>query len=80
VAPDLRSLGTQVNGVAPGTSLGDKVKQVQADLAVSDTTDACSGLANFIGLVKAQNGKKLTMPQSASYVQQAQNIEAEIGC
>jgi hypothetical protein len=67
-------------GTTLGTSLTDKLTQIQAYVAANNKAGACSGLVNFIGLVNAQKGKKLTVAQATSFVQQAQNIEAVLGC
>ncbi len=78
-AEQLSTLLTQVNGVAPGSSLADKVKQIQAYVAANDKANACSGLANFIGQVNAQKGKKLTVSQAASFLKQVQDIKTALG-
>ncbi len=80
IVDPLVSLLTQVTGVGPGTSLADKVKQIQANVAAGNKAGACGGLVNFIGLVNAQKGKKLTSTQAASFVAQAQYIETTLGC
>jgi molybdopterin synthase catalytic subunit len=70
----------QVTGVAPGTALSDQAKQIQAYITANDKVDACNGLAKFIGLVKAQTGKKLTQAQASTYIAEAQAIESSLGC
>ena len=79
-AEQLSTLLPQVTGVGSGTSLADKVKQIQAYVAANDKANACSGLTDFISAVKAQSGKKLTVAQATSFSAQAQNIEAALGC
>ena len=56
------------------------MKQIEGYVAANDKTDACSSLNAFINEVKAQSGKKIITTQAASFVAQAQNIEATLGC
>ena len=79
-AAQLSALLTAVTNVAPGSSMADKLKQVQAYLAINDKTSACRGRKDFISLVKAQSGKKLTVAQVNSFIAQASNIRATLGC
>jgi hypothetical protein len=84
VTPDAahqtQTLLTAVTGVAPGSSLAAKVKQIQRFIAANDKKDACSMLGAFVSQVKAQNGKQLTAAQAASFTAQAVSIEATLGC
>jgi len=79
-AAQLSALLTAVTNVAPGSALVSKIKQVQGYVAINNKASACSGLTDFIGLVKAQSGKKLTGAQAASLIAQATNIRASLGC
>jgi len=76
----LAYLLTAVTGVGPGTSLADKVKQIQGYVAANDTTAACGGLSTFIALVKAQTGKKLSTAQAVLFTQEAESIKVLLGC
>jgi hypothetical protein len=78
-ADQLTELLGAVTGVGSGSSLAE-VKEIQADVAASDKTDACGSLTAFISEVKAQTGKKLNAKQAASFIQRLQNIEAALGC
>jgi hypothetical protein len=69
-----------VTGVGPGTSLADKVTQIQTYFDAGDTADACGTLAAFINEVNAQTGKQITTAQAASFIAQAQTIEGALGC
>ena len=80
VNDQLTALYNAVHSTPPGKSLGDKVKQIQAYVAVNDKTDACIALNSFIGLVNAQKGKKLTNAQVTSFVAQANAIKTTLGC
>ena len=79
-AGQLADLLAQVTGAGPGKSLADKVTEIQELVAADDLTDACSGLADFVRLVEAQAGKKLTGSQAAAFTAQAQKIETALGC
>ena len=79
-AEQLAALQTAVTGVGPGTSLADKLTQTDDYVAVNDKTDACGSLNAFVNQVNAQTGKKITRMQAASFIGQAQNIGATIGC
>jgi hypothetical protein len=78
-------LGQVVAAVGSGTSLGDKLSQVQADLATNAKSDACVTLAAFVKEVMAQAGKKIqpgtSLPtQAGSLIAVATSIEAVVGC
>jgi hypothetical protein len=76
----LASLVTALTNAGPGTSLADKVKQIQADLAANDVTDACRGLDDFIAEIRAQTRKKLSTTQAASLTTEAKSIKSILGC
>ena len=76
----LDALLTAVTGVGPGKSLANKVKEIQANVAANQTATACAGLNDFISLVKAQKGKKLTVAQADSFIAQANTIKTGLGC
>ena len=69
-----------MKNVPPGKALGNKVKQIQAYVAANNTAAACAGLNDFIALVKAQKGKKLTNAQVADFTAQANAIKTTLGC
>jgi hypothetical protein len=79
-AHQVQTLLTAVTGVAPGSSLAAKVKQIQGFVAANDKKDACAVLGAFLSQVKAQKGKQLTAAQAASFTAQAVSIEATLGC
>jgi hypothetical protein len=79
-AAGLANLLAAVTGVGPGKSLSDKVTEIRTEVAANDTKDACANLASFIGLVKAQTGKKIESTLAESFVAQAQSIETALGC
>ena len=79
-AEQLNDLGAAVAGVGPGHSLAGKVTAIEGYVAANDTLDACATLGAFISEVNAQTGKKIKTAQAASFITQAQDIEAALGC
>jgi hypothetical protein len=69
-----------VKNTPPGKALGDKVKEIKAYVAANDKARSCKGLDEFISLVKAQKGKKLTNAQVADFIAQASAIKTSLGC
>ena len=49
-------------------------------VAANDTAAACGLLGAFSNEVNAQTGKKMSTAQAASFIAQAQDIEAALGC
>jgi hypothetical protein len=79
--PDLLAdLLVAVTGKGPGTSLADKVTQIQSYVAANDMMDACTALSGFINEVKAQTDKHITAAEAAFFTTQANNIRAVLGC
>ena len=79
-AAQLADLLAAVDGVGPGTSLADKVRQAQRYLAIGDTADACSALTAFTREVHAQSGKSIPPGQAAMLIADAQRIKAVLAC
>ena len=78
-APIARLLAA-ATGIGPGKALSAKVRGIQDAVAANDAAGACSGLADFLALLEAQTGKKLTPAQAASLTTQVQAIEAILDC
>ena len=76
----LADLLVAVTGVGPGTSLVDKVKQIQGYVGAGDTTAACTALNSFLGLVAAQNGKKLSVEQAQLLSAEMAKISVALSC
>lgn len=76
----LAELGNAVNGVGPGTSLGDKVAIAQAYLSIGDVPNVCSTLDAFINEVRAQVGKKINEAVADDLVARARRIKMLLGC
>ena len=79
-AEQLVDLLTAVTGIGPGTSLADKVSQVQADVSANDLTDACSTLTALINELKALSGNSMPSGQAMTLVATAQRIKSVLGC
>jgi len=79
-AEQLADLLTAVTGIGPGTSLADKVSQVQVDVSANDLTDACSTLTALINELKALSGKSMPSGQAMTLVATAQRIKSVLGC
>jgi hypothetical protein len=79
-AEQLADLGKGVVGVGPGTSLADKVSQVQTYLTANDIADACSTLTALVNELKALSGKTITSGQATTLIATTQRIEAVLGC
>jgi len=79
-AEQLATLRGDVTGAGPGTSLRDKVKKIEADVAAGNKADACADLTAFINAVKAQSGKKLTAAEANGLIADARQIRNVLGC
>ena len=76
----LADLGKAVAGVGPGTSLADKVKQVQIYLAQHDVPNACLTLQRFIDQVRAQSGKSIPAATATTLIADATRTKNVLGC
>lgn len=78
-AEQLTRLAAAVNGLAPGTSLGDKLAQAATALNVGDKATASSILKAFTSEVRAQSGKKIGPGTAAALTGSANQIIAVLG-
>jgi len=62
------------------TKLDAKLQLALADLGSGDFAGACGAMQDFINLVKAKPGKKLTPAQAAALIETATGIRTLIGC
>jgi streptogramin lyase len=76
----LAALGVAVAGSGPGKSLAAKVSQIEAYVAATDTSDACSLLGALVSEVNAQTGKSVGAADAASFLSQSAGIRAALGC
>ncbi len=66
-------------GVGPGTALADKAAAIQTAVNAPDKATACADITNFLGLVKAQTGKKLSPTNVTTLTMDANNLAAALG-
>jgi hypothetical protein len=76
----LADLLEAVNGVGPGTSLADKVAQMQAALAAGDTGYTCSLLNAFINQIRAQLGRSIADSTASTLIAHATRIKTVLDC
>ena len=62
------------------TKLDAKLQLALADLGSGDFAGACGAMEDFINLVNAKPGKKLTPAQAAALIETATGIRTLIGC
>jgi hypothetical protein len=79
------TLVSDSTGKAPGTALADKATAIQTAVNASppQTATACADITDYLGLVKAQTGKKLTTGPNgtaALLTTDANNLAASLGC
>ncbi len=79
-AEQLADLRARLNGVGPGTSLADKVSDVQAALASGNQAKSCEALAAFANQVSAQGGKSISAETAASLGATAARIRRVLAC
>jgi hypothetical protein len=80
-ASDLAAtLVSDSTGVAPGTALADKAAAIQAAVNAGQTAIACADITDYLGLVKAQTGKKLSASDSTTLTNDANNVATALGC
>jgi hypothetical protein len=80
VAQQLSDLLADSQGVGPGTSLADKVTQIQSYLASGDVTDACGTLGAYISEVHAQTPQSIPPATAAELLADAHEIQTILGC
>ena len=67
-------------GVGPGRALAHKASAIQAAVNDGQTATACADITDYLGLVRAQTGKKLTTSEAAKLTTDAANLAAALGC
>ena len=80
VHAELADLSQAVQGIGPGTSLADKVTQVQSYVASGDIADACATLGAFVNEVHAQSKKSIPLATADQLIAAAQRIQAVLSC
>ena len=73
-------LVTDSGGVGPGRALADKAAAIQTAVSANQVSTACADITDYLGLVKAQTGKKLTQSAATTLTTDANNLAATLGC
>jgi Fibronectin type III-like domain len=79
-AEEVLDLLAAVQGVGPGTSLNDKVKDIQAAIAAGGKVSACTAIAAFRNEVSAQTGRSIAASTAAALDREAGRVAAAVGC
>ena len=81
---DLSDLAMQLvgdsAGKGPGKALVEKAAAIQAAVNAGQKATACTSITDYLGLVQAQTGKKLTAIQVTLLTNDAQALAATLGC
>jgi hypothetical protein len=76
-----QTLVNDTDHLKPGTALTDKAAiQTAVNASPPQTATACTGITNFLGLVKSQTGKKLNATNAGQLTTDANNLAAALGC
>lgn len=80
-ASDLASkLVIDADHLAPGKALAHKAAAIQTAVNAGHTATACADITDFLGLVKAQTGKKLSTTKAMTLRTDAMNLQFALGC
>jgi hypothetical protein len=77
VDQQLEALKAEVVGIAPGTSLADKVTMTKASYDANDVGAACPMLTAFVNEVQAQTGKTIATALAAQLLADAEVIQSK---
>jgi hypothetical protein len=67
-------------GKGPGKALANKATAIQTAVNAGQTATACAGITDYLGLVNAQTGKKLTPEQADQLTTDATHLADALGC
>jgi hypothetical protein len=73
-------LVTDSAGKGPGTALADKATAIQTAVNAGNKASACAGITDYLGLVNAQTGKKLSPANVTLLTGDARALFATLGC
>ena len=73
-------LVTDSTGKGPGKALADKATAIPTAVNAGQTATACAGITDYLGLVKAQTGRKLTPVQANQLTTDATDLADALGC
>jgi hypothetical protein len=76
------NLVTDSTGIGPGKALENKATAIQAAVNATppQTATACAGITDYLGLVNAQTGKKLSAGQTTQLTTDADKLATALGC
>jgi len=74
------SLVANSTGVGPGKALANKATAIQAAVNAGQTAHACARIKDYLALVKAHTGKKLTTDQANDLTTQTTDLATELRC
>jgi hypothetical protein len=66
-------------GKGPGKALAEKAAAIQAAVNAAQTATACAGITDYLGLVNAQTGKKLSASDATTLTNDANNVATALG-
>ena len=67
-------------GNGPGKALANKATAIQTAVNAGNKATACAGVTYYLGLVRAQTGKKLTPEQANQLTTDATDLADALGC
>jgi len=67
-------------GKGPGKALANEASGIQTATNAGQTATVCAGITGYLGLVKAQTGKKLTVAEANQLTTQATDLADTLGC
>ncbi len=76
---DSAQLINDSNQRGPGKALAEKATEIQTAGGAGDTT-TCADITDYLALVRAQTGKKLTPELASVLTTDAQNVASDLGC
>jgi Galactose oxidase, central domain/Kelch motif len=74
------SLVANSAGMGPGKALANKATAIQTAVNAGQTAHACTRIKDYLALVKAHTGKKLTTQQANDLATQATDLATELRC
>ncbi len=79
-APQAAQLVSDSAGLGPGKALTNKALAIQAAVDAGDAANACADITDYLGLVNAQTGKKLSSTEANQLTSDAMDLDTTLGC
>ncbi len=67
-------------GKGPGTALADKASAIETAVSAGQTATVCAAITDYLGLVKAQTAKKLSLGDATLLTTDATNLAEPLDC